>query len=1577
MATQTLPTADEFFGSAGQLPTADEFFNKPYRTIPSTFDDFGTKIDIPTSSEEADNYIHNSSTGKVLSAFGQGLKEGWGAEPLGLSKESEDTLRKAGIWTDYSKENFNATKAFNEAWMRPAAVALETFLRGTTAAFRGTQVGVAQIGEELGQPQLGRDIAAIPEAFFGSPHPLGVPKTAKPSATQRAMTAFDLDKARSLGIIGEGEAGWKGTVAPNAEARFAAETEAMKAQAEAQAKAAEERGAEVAQPGTQEAPKPDIHAVAREIDPETFQKFDDLSNRKEVFRRWIEELRASRDERVAAEAPHGEEIADLQQRMETATPRLQKKYQARLDELTEQRDDYIEKNTVSDSPDMARIRQRLMETDYAMRDLAPRVGQAYRTAQERMPQEAPVEAPAAETPVQASPQPTEAPVQGSARQGATLLPKETETAPAVTPESPQAIPAETKPTPTKPVGLGATDIAADVEKRLTAAGRPTEEAQAAAQLIAAHYEARAARFNGEKGTALDLYNAEAPEIEAGRAKPRVKELAQSRRAGKITLADTRNTITLFKDADASTFLHETGHQWLEELMQDAADEKAPADLTKDAQTVRDWLGAKEGEITRAQHEKFARGFETYMMEGRAPSTALARVFEQFRQWLTSIYQTVAKLRSPINDDIRDVFDRLIVAKPERVTIAPEREVPKAFADLHEADAETAQPHEAHPTAERVQGERDRIVAEHAPEEQDARLEGIADQTGRREARGPQPDSNGNAAGPAGGEGGAAEESGTLGKGGSEAQAESLGAREAKPVEPPKTANEPFSRPETDLIDKAGNIRLDNLNTPEDINAVLRQTAEENGDFMDVRGVVSDAQVLDLAEAAGVEATAVDMAKFAEQFGRGGLASKVMALRKMLVQSATAVRDAAAKAATGSDAELLAFGQAKTRHQMIQSTLSAVTAEAGRALRAFREIGGMKEAQAISDFVRDATGKTLFQLRQEAQFAMNLDTPSQVSKFMHDSAKPTFGDMILEYWINGLISGPATHTTYSVGNALLAMWKAGPETVGAATSSAVFRLLGEEGPRVFFGEVPAQAYGMLRGVRNGVVAAWESVKSGRTTLLPGEAENMTARQFALSPLVNPRAAIPNFTIGGVPVPVGTLARIPSRGIAAIHSFFRAMNYEREMAALAYRQAAMEGLEGDAMARRIGEIETSPTPELMQDARKSATDLTLMGKGGEFTTALTRLTNARFAGGQWLKFIDPFVHISSNIIEQAILRRTVLGVLSHEIRADLSGSNGPVARDMAIGRMAVGSALSVAIGSLAAEGLVNGSGPSDPKERSVWTMVNGPPHSIRIGETWYDIHRLGPLGMQVSVAADLYEVAHMIGKDDATKVGAQLMHAFSQNILDESFMRGPSDLIKAVTDHDRYGASYVRNFLSSFVPYSVGMFQVARGIDPYSRSARTMMDAIKAKVPWLSQTLLPRVDVFGQPIPNKEVLGVGGLSAIYEMRVNNDPVPQAMLRLGVFPAMPQRKIRGVELTDKQYFDFATLAGQMVKTRLDGIVRMPGFDALPLNTQRDMIVHAISTSREAARSLIMMQNPEIIQQALDEKVSLLQGNLPKRKH
>jgi len=167
-------------------------------------------------------------------------------------------------------------------------------------------------------------------------------------------------------------------------------------------------------------------------------------------------------------------------------------------------------------------------------------------------------------------------------------------------------------------------------------------------------------------------------------------------------------IQLFQQRNMSTLLHEISHQWLEELRADAEHPDAPDQVKADWQTVQDWFHANghvldQGIIPVEAHEMFARTGERYLMEGKAPSSALTRLFETFRGWMLAVYKTLDKLRSPISPEIREVFDRLL-ATDDEIQGAREREALDPLFKDAASIGMTGPEHEAY--MRQVQGARD-------------------------------------------------------------------------------------------------------------------------------------------------------------------------------------------------------------------------------------------------------------------------------------------------------------------------------------------------------------------------------------------------------------------------------------------------------------------------------------------------------------------------------------------------------------------------------------------------------------------------------------------------------------------------------------------------------------------------------------------------------------------------------------------------------------------------------------------------------------------------------------------------------
>lgn len=132
-------------------------------------------------------------------------------------------------------------------------------------------------------------------------------------------------------------------------------------------------------------------------------------------------------------------------------------------------------------------------------------------------------------------------------------------------------------------------------------------------------------------------------------------------------------ITLFKGADASTVIHETGHYFVETMINEALADPSNARLNADAKKLMEYAGidaetwaSGDVEAKRAGHEKLAEAFETYIMEGKAPSVGLRGVFQRFANWLSAIYSKIARSENAaeLTPEVRQVFDRMLACREE-------------------------------------------------------------------------------------------------------------------------------------------------------------------------------------------------------------------------------------------------------------------------------------------------------------------------------------------------------------------------------------------------------------------------------------------------------------------------------------------------------------------------------------------------------------------------------------------------------------------------------------------------------------------------------------------------------------------------------------------------------------------------------------------------------------------------------------------------------------------------------------------------------------------------------------------------
>jgi hypothetical protein len=226
----------------------------------------------------------------------------------------------------------------------------------------------------------------------------------------------------------------------------------------------------------------------------------------------------------------------------------------------------------------------------------------------------------------------------------------------------------------------------------------------------------------------------------------------------------------------------------------------------------------------------------------------------------------------------------------------------------------------------------------------------------------------------------------------------------------------------------------------------------------------------------------------------------------------------------------------------------------------------------------------------------------------------------------------------------------------------------------------------------------------------------------------------------------------------------------------------------------------------------------------------------------------------------------------------------------------------------------------------------PYSIKIGDTWYSYARLQPVGTLMGLAADMAQVWEHLTPEESDKLPKMLSVAFANAVTNQTFLQGISNIVHAISEPDRFGPRFVQGLAGSVIPGAVA--QTAQLSDPLLREVNSTLDAVRNRIPGWREGLLPKRDAFGEPIANRDRVGV--VSPITASQQSGDKVRIEAVRLGVgvadavrsiqLPSGGDRKLGEVELTPEQRDVFRDVSGRLAHEVLSSIVNGPAWDGLP---------------------------------------------------
>ncbi len=728
------------------------------------------------------------------------------------------------------------------------------------------------------------------------------------------------------------------------------------------------------------------------------------------------------------------------------------------------------------------------------------------------------------------------------------------------------------------------------------------------------------------------------------------------------------------------------------------------------------------------------------------------------------------------------------------------------------------------------------------------------------------------------------------------------------------------------IERAANIRLDKY--PEEVRVIIKEWAQSHIPEIEKarRGVIPDEQVRAEAERLASE-TGGDIDKLRKKWkpGKAWNAEEILAIRSVLNQKTREVLNAQkAVKANNSTQNLLKLELALREQSAIQEIVSGVTAEAGRALRSFRQnvfdVLKSSDVERMEEMLKKI-GKDRTDLEKIAEMLGKLDPsdPIAVNNFIRELYKPHFFDYVTELYYNSILSGPKTHIVNSLSNTANALLSPIERLVSALVDLPLAKIQGRERAR-FLDEVPADIAGAWRGIPEGFRQFAYVVKNGISF------DQATKWEF------RPKAFKGK---------LGAVIGIPSRLLEAADAMMKAVNQRAALNAEAMRIANKENLHGGLFEERVAELISSPTEDMLREANKIAEYRLFRAPPGKFgQTLMTARDAIDIKGFRPLRFVIPFIRTPYNLVKYG-LERTPLGYLNPELWRNLSQKN-PEASDQ-IARATIGSFGLAALATYFAAGMITGSAPRDRAERDRFYREGKQPYAIRVGGFWVSYQRLEPFNQllsQVSIITD------MIRHDDKG-VDEKIIDAantFGQNFISQTYMSSISDLMNMLAEPERYAGNWLNRFASSmFIPMSSATRTAAQMFDDTVRDPDNAWETIEASIPGLSNNVKAKLSTLGEDIKRKSPAW---------FPVNITPVEETILsqeleRLEYDIGFAGATISGVKLTEQEQYDYQILAGQIIKDDLAKLMLDPAYWQGTDTEKHSMIDKVIGAARDWART------------------------------
>lgn len=450
---------------------------------------------------------------------------------------------------------------------------------------------------------------------------------------------------------------------------------------------------------------------------------------------------------------------------------------------------------------------------------------------------------------------------------------------------------------------------------------------------------------------------------------------------------------------------------------------------------------------------------------------------------------------------------------------------------------------------------------------------------------------------------------------------------------------------------------------------------------------------------------------------------------------------------------------------------------------------------------------------------------------------TAWDVFQSVRYSALLSGPMTHMKNTVSN--FGMY------IGRNLELASYGL--QSGNKEMYHQGIDQLTSLWLDSMESFSVAMRSLKSGTSVLDAGIDTNKEGVAQLIETLTG------GSTVAGPSSWLKRLYNAPSSFLMAEDEFFKQLNYRASVRAQAVADARR--LFPNNPEKWAGHIKSTLDNAFTPTGAGINETALRMARENTFTQPLEGNWKAasEFIGkSKFLSFFFPFRNVPINVFLVAAERTPALWRVSTRMRADLAGMNGTEATAEAMSKLEMGQNLWLLATGLAAAGHLTGGGPKDGKARKQLEATGWLPYSFKTDDGRYVSYRaVEPFSTLMGIAADATEMAEDLSREgrdqDMTELVGAFMMGAAANVYNKSFLRGMSDMSDLFSGQLNSGERIMSGLASQLVPYSAFMSQT--NPDDLMRDATTVMDRVKARVPYFSKGVEPVRSILGKPLPKQ--------------------------------------------------------------------------------------------------------------------------------